>query len=160
MRLYKGKKVIHIVAMGANCEIGLDNRLLWHIPEELKLFSRLTIGKVVLMGRKTIDSLPKFLNDRKLVKASREKGLTDEESIDNALDKCVLWADILGLDKIIVAGGAEIYKSTEKYIDEIYMTVVKNEYPNADTFYNLPEKQFSGSELIMEHELFLTHRLY
>lgn len=160
MSVYKGKKIIHIVAIGNNCEIGANNKMLWHIPDELRLFNRLTKGNVLLMGRKTIESLPKHLTDRKVVKASRIDGLSDEECIDSALDKCVLWSDILGLDKIIVAGGSEIYKQTEKYLDELYISTVIGSFPDADSFYNLPDKEFLNSELILKHESFTTHRLY
>ena len=57
--MYQDKKIIHIVAAGNNGEIGFDNSLLWHIPEDLKFFKESTLGHVVLMGRKTVESLPK-----------------------------------------------------------------------------------------------------
>ena len=56
--MYQNKKIIHIVATGYNGEIGFDNKLLWHIPEDLRFFKENSLGHVVLMGRKSYESLP------------------------------------------------------------------------------------------------------
>jgi len=155
--MYKGKKVIQIVACGSNYEIGKDNRLLWKIPEEMKFFTSTTMGNVLLMGRKTVESLPIQLKGRKIIKASRIDGLTDQESIDKALDNCVLWSDIMGLDKIFVAGGAEIYKQTKQYTDAVYMSIINQSFPDADAHYEDFSFVFNNVETVKEHSEFTTY---
>ena len=140
--MYNGKKIIHIVSCGMNGEIGVDNSLLWNIPEELKYFKDCTLGHVVMMGRKTYESLPKPLERRVVVRVSRTP-ITVTKGVTYNL------CEHLNTDCIFIAGGSELYKSTEKYVDEVWYTRVFDSYPEADTFYNLPKglKIYSSSEL-------------
>ena len=73
-----------IVAIGKNREIGKKNKLLWHIPEDLKNFKAITIGKTVIMGRKTFESIGKPLPNRKNIVLSKngDKGLIKEKGIE------------------------------------------------------------------------------
>ncbi len=71
--MFKDKKVIAIVATGNNGEIGKDNALLWHIRAELQHFKQVTLGNVLLMGRKTVESLPQPLNGRIVVEFSKKQ---------------------------------------------------------------------------------------
>ena len=133
--MFNGKKVIHIVACGNNGEIGKDNDLLWRISEDLKFFKESTLGHVVLMGRKTFESLPKPLERRMLVKVSRTLSIN--------IDKWLTWSvdqgcDLLNTDCIFIAGGGQIYKATEPCVDEVWLTEVFESF-EADTFYTLPE---------------------
>ena len=68
-----------IAAVGKNRELGKDNKLIWHLPGDLKFFKEMTIGKTVVMGRKTFESLPKILPGRKNVVLSRSKQNYPEE---------------------------------------------------------------------------------
>lgn len=140
--MYKGKKVAHIVAMGLNGEIGGDNKLLWHIPEDLRLFKDMTIGRVMLMGRKTVESLPKPLPRRITVEVSRRtwyKSWSDFDILQHYLNEASDSSDKLNSDTIIIAGGASLYNATFDIVDVLYVTHVEHEFPEADTFYAIPE---------------------
>ena len=143
--MFNGKKVIHIVACGMNGEIGVNNKLLWNIPEDMKYFKESTIGHVVLMGRKTYESLPKPLERRVVVRVSRNPVQLNCYVKYNTCVQDVLYVASENLCKhlntncIFVAGGGQLYKATENYVDEVWYTRVFNSYPEADTFYEMPE---------------------
>ena len=138
--MYKGKKVIHIVARGFNGEIGANNKLLWSIPEDMKHFKESTIGHVVLMGRKTVESLPKPLSRRAVfcISNSQPFGVVSYNLFDGLLE-ADYFSDELNTDKIFIAGGAQLYNSTFDIVDELWVTQVEKSYPNAETFYHIPE---------------------
>ena len=108
--MYQDKKVIHIVACGMNGEIGVDNSLLWNIPEELKYFKDCTLGHVVMMGRKTYESLPKPLERRVVVRVSRTpvtitKGVTYNLCVQDFLNVATVnLCKHLNTDCIFIAG--------------------------------------------------------
>lgn len=135
--MYNNKKIIHIVATGSNGEIGFNNKLLWHIPEDLRFFKETTLGHVVLMGRKTIESLPKPLERRIVIPLGHCKG--GYENLNDALGGCLEYSNKLKTDCIYIAGGSSLYEQTKDIVDEIILTKVLNQYPHADTFYKLPE---------------------
>ena len=150
--MYNGKKIIHIVARGMDGEIGANNKLLWDIPEDLRFFKESTIGHVVLMGRKTYESLPKPLERRVVVRVSRTpvpitKGVTYNLCVQDFLNVAIAnLCKHLNTDCIFVAGGSKLYNSTFNIVDELWVTQVEKEYPEADTFYHIPE----GFELVDE----------
>jgi dihydrofolate reductase len=154
--MYKGKKVIHILARGKNGEIGKDNRLLWSISEELKYFKDCTLGHVVLMGRKTYESLPKPLERRVVLNVTKFPhnesafGRSLEMTITDYLDEAEHCCnEILNTDIIFIAGGSQLYKATENIVDELWITEVDQEYPDADKYYDQPkgfEKYYSKAE--------------
>lgn len=135
--MYNNKKVIHIVATGYNGEIGFNNQLLWHIPEDLRFFKETTLGNVVLMGRKTVESLPRALERRITIDITSNGGRTP---LNLYLDHAT-WqsCETLNTDCIYIAGGASIYEATEDIVDEILLTKVCKNFNYADTFYNLPK---------------------
>ena len=138
--MYKGKKVIHIVARGYNGEIGANNKLLWNISEDLRFFKESTIGHVVLMGRSTFESLPKPLDCRIVVEVSNrcDLGSLPRDNLVWSLIKSERCSNLLSTDKIFIAGGAKLYSSTFDIVDELWITQVEKEYPEADTFYRIP----------------------
>ena len=138
--MYQGKKIIQIVARGLNGEIGSDNKLLWHIPEDLKFFKDSTIGHVVLMGRNTVESLPKPLSRRVVfcISNSQPFGLVSYDLIDGLVE-ADSFSDELNTDTIFIAGGAKLYNSTYDLTDELWITQVEKDYPEADTHYNTPD---------------------
>jgi len=140
--VFKGKKVAHIVAMGLNGEIGGNNKLLWHIREDLRFFKQTTIGNVVVMGRKTIESLPSTLKNRIVVDVSRD-GWSDswpnEVVLESRLTTAVHNCQMLNTDTIFIAGGSSIYEATQDIVDELYVTHVNHEFPHADRFYDIPK---------------------
>lgn len=141
--MYNGIKVCHIVATDLNGCIGKDNQMPWHLPADLKRFKELTTGGVVIMGRKTFESL-----DCKPLPNSTNIVLTSK--VDSSLQHAVWTAkDIgtaLGLAQelsglfsdnrtIWIIGGAEIYAQTMQYVDAIERTVVITEIADGDAFY-------------------------
>ena len=155
-----------IVAFDNNKAIGLDNNLLWHLPEDLKLFKKLTSGNYVLMGRKTFESifaiLGKPLPDRTSLILTRNNSLMD--NIGNKSDDCVILNSIddflkfhesfiLGenLDKdVFCIGGANIYAQLLPYTKTLYVTEVDTEIKSADAYF--PDIDLDGSDWFLEHE--------
>lgn len=130
-------KVSIIAAIGKNRELGKDNKLLWHIPEDFKRFKTLTSGHPIIMGRKTWDSLPfKPLPNRTNIIVTRDKqkaisGATLANSIEEALRLATLAQ---GNDECFVIGGGQIYEQAIGLVDKLYLTIVNGDF-NADTFF-------------------------
>lgn len=145
--MFQGKKVIHLVARGLNGEIGANNKLLWNIPEDLQFFKESTLGHVVLMGRNTVESLPKPLSRRAVfcISNSQPFGLVSYDLFDGLLE-ADSFSDDLNTDKIFIAGGAKLYNSTFDITDELWITQVERGYLEADTYYHIPD----GFKLIEE----------
>ena len=128
-------KVSMIVAYGKNYQIGLNNALLWHIPEDLKNFKRLTNGHHILMGRKTFESIGFPLPNRTSVVLSKNsfsfEGVHTYEDIEKALEFCKNNNE----DEVFIMGGAQVYKLAFPYVDRLYLSEV--DYDNeADAFLN------------------------
>ena len=125
-----------IVAKSENNIIGNKGRIPWHIPNDLKRFKELTTNNVVIMGRKTFESLPKEfrpLPNRVNIILSRDKNhIIDCWMVVDDLKKAIRKA---GSDKeIFIIGGGEIYKEGFKYADKIYLTEVDGEF-EGDTYF-------------------------
>ncbi len=121
-----------IVAMARNRVIGADNRIPWHLPNELKLFKSLTMGHHIVMGRRTYESIGRLLPGRTTVIVTRQRdydvpGAIVAHSVTEALEACK------GDAEIFVIGGAELFRETLPIADRIYLTVVDAE-PAGDTF--------------------------
>ena len=126
-----------IAAISKNNCIGRDNDLPWHIPEDLEFFKKMTKGKVVLMGRKTWESIPEKyrpLPGRTNVVISRQldykvpEGVYLFENVDIALD---YFKD----KDVMVSGGGQIYEATIGRADTLYITHVEQEIPNGHAFF-------------------------
>ena len=130
-------KLCSIAAMAENRVIGRDNKLIWHLPEDLKHFKRTTMGCPLIMGRKSFESLPGILPGRSHVVVSRSEptpamiGHNDVycvDSIEKAINRACILAHNAGKDKVFVAGGGELYKQTLDLVERMYLTVVHNDY--------------------------------
>jgi dihydrofolate reductase len=124
-----------IVAMARNRVIGANGAIPWHLPNELQLFKRLTMGHHIVMGRKTFESIGRLLPGRTTVIVTRQAGYAVPgavvaHSLEEALAACA------GDDEVFVIGGAEIFRSALPLADRIHLTVVDAE-PAGDTF--MPE---------------------
>lgn len=122
-----------IAAMAENRVIGCDNRLPWHLPADLRHFKALTIGKPIIMGRKTWESLPGLLPDRPHIVVTRDpdyraEGCTLAHSIDEAV---VAAGDAL---EVMVVGGAAFYTEMLPQANFIYLTLVHAEI-EGDAFF-------------------------
>jgi dihydrofolate reductase len=130
-----GTRIALIAAMGRNREIGVDNRLPWHISEDLRRFRRLTTGHVLILGRKTFESIgSRPLIGRTLVVVSRreivtQKGVAWAGSIDEALALATRISEAGGCGELFVAGGAEIYRQTLPVADRLHLTIIEEDFP-------------------------------
>ena len=118
-----------IVAVADNGVIGRNNSLPWHLPEDLRYFKRVTLGKPVVMGRKTFESIGRPLPGRANIVITRSHGWSvDGASVVNSLDEALrLAADIAaldGTDELMVIGGAEIYTNAIPLAQRLYLTQV------------------------------------
>lgn len=123
-------KLIAIVAMAPNRGIGFKGKLPWHIPEEFKHFREKTIGKTLLMGRKTFEGLPKQLTGRRIIVFSSNPDYPDSIQNLSQLDK-------RPENEIWVCGGMEVYRQALPLCEEVFLTLIKQQPKQVDTF--LPE---------------------
>lgn len=127
-------KLIIKSAMGSYGVIGNKGKLPWHIPEDLKDFKASTIGKPIIMGRKTFESLPSILPDRihVVVTSNREYELPHPNIVADSLEDAI--ASVWGEPIIYIVGGAEIYKQAMEYVDEIELTIINKQF-EGDTYF-------------------------
>jgi dihydrofolate reductase len=129
-----------IVAMARNGVIGRGNAMPWHLPADLKRFRTLTLGKPILMGRRTYDAIGRALPGRDNLVMTRTRdwraaGVTGVHSVDEALQRAAPSAELA------VIGGAEVYQLTLPLASRIYLTRVLADV-DGDTFF----PQFSPHE--------------
>ena len=134
-------KISSIVAAAKNNIIGLNNELLWHIPEDFKHFKRKTMGKPMIMGRKTFESLPAALKGRDhIVITSTPEYFSGTEyihyvaSIEEAIKLAKDIAEKDGQDEVFIIGGGQIYEQTFPIIDRLYLTRVERDYEGDTEF--------------------------
>lgn len=133
-----------IAAAAENNELGLNNQLVWHLPDDFARFKRLTTGHHIIMGRKTFESFPKPLPNRTHVVITRNKGYqADGIIVVNSLEEALEMAG--GDAQPFVIGGGEIYEQSMKYADRIELTRVHGTF-DADTFF--PDIPPSGWKLV------------
>jgi dihydrofolate reductase len=125
----------HLIwAQDKNSGIGKAGDLPWHISEDLKNFKLLTLGSVIVMGRKTWESLPfKPLPKRRNIVLSSQI-LTDIETY-SSVENCITTLKQDGVEQIFVIGGAQIYKEFFQYADVLHITVVDDIVENIDTYF-------------------------
>lgn len=137
-----------IAALDKNRLIGANNGMPWHLPADFKHFKKITMGKPVVMGRKTFESIGRPLPGRQNIVISRNgfsaDGITSVDSIDAALQ---LVNDI---DEVMIIGGANIYQQMIEKADRLYLTHVEAECEGDAWF---PE--FDMSEWNIINELFI-----
>ena len=141
--------VSQVVAMARDGVIGLDNAMPWHLPDDLKRFKALTMGKPMLMGRKTFEAIGKPLPGRTSLVLTRDlawqaAGVTVVHSVDEALKLAALAPELC------VVGGAEIYKLTLPATDRIYLTRIHASIAGDTVFPALDTSQWRETERV-EH---------
>ncbi len=152
------RSIFALVAMDQGRVIGNAGKIPWHIPEDMQRFKELTTGHAVLMGRKTYQSLPERFRPlpgrKNLVVTRRPESLATERGIEvwNSTKDCVrkfLSGELeTPSNQLWVIGGAEIYKETLPFCDEIYLTLVHARH-TGDTFFPAFEEHF---QLLEEHK--------
>ena len=127
-----------IVAVDNNWGIGYNGDLLEHIPEDLKYFKELTTGHIVVMGRKTWDSLPKKpLKDRlNIVISSQPKEVLGDLSIRISMEEAKIRLALSSADEEwFIIGGGTIYKELLPICDRVYVTKILKDHENVDTYF-------------------------
>ena len=122
-----------IAALSENGAIGIDNRLPWHLPADLRHFRDLTTGKPILMGRRTYDSIGRALPGRHNIVLSRDRSLV--------IEHCTVVADLASalraagaVDELMVIGGARVYEMTLPVASRLYLTRI-HAIVDGDTFF-------------------------
>lgn len=128
-----------VVAMAANRVIGADNRLLWHLKTDLQRFRALTMGKPLIMGRKTFQSIGRPLPGRHTIVITRDpsfqaEGVQQAASVAEALAMAERTAREVGASGIMVGGGGEIYAHMLPLADRLFVTSVRVS-PAGDTHF-------------------------
>ncbi len=151
-----GMKLSAIVAMASNRVIGRDGDLPWRIPEDFKFFKDKTTGHIMVMGRKTFDSLPGLLPDRLHVVITRQKdfrpvGAHVFPDVKSALAFCetqsAKWSD-----EVFIIGGGEIFRQTLDVTDRIYLTEIHKAYDGDATFPEFDKSAFKETQRIRRTE--------
>lgn len=121
-----------IVAQAENRTIGINNKLPWHLPEDLKYFKQVTMAKPIIMGRKTYESIGRPLPGRTNIVISRDssyqrEGIRVVHSLEAACDLAESICVIEGQDEAMVIGGSQIYAEALATCDRLYLTQVHAE---------------------------------
>ena len=128
-----------LIAADEGNVIGKDNKLPWHLPNDLRYFRNLTWGMPILMGRKTFDSIGKPLPGRKSIVITRNnewkhEGVEIVHSVEQAISK----AKDLGVKEIFVIGGAEIFRTALDQANRVYLTRIHHHFEGDAFFPELP----------------------
>ena len=150
-----------IVCIAKNHAIGKDNDMIWHLPEDLKHFKRTTLGKPILMGRKSYEALGKPLPGRPNIVVSRSykdipepnptsvykdmEAVGDEPpkvntgpflypSLEEGIKAMKDMGEEMGVEEVFITGGGQIYKETLPYTERLYLTVLDRDY-DADVYF-------------------------
>ena len=145
-----------IVAVSQNGVIGKNGDLPWRLAEDLKWFKKITMGHVVLMGRKTWDSLPFPLPGRKNWVISRSLEKKEGMQVFGSIEEAEENHD--PEEQIFVIGGGEIYAQTLAKCREIYVTEVLQSVEDGDAFFPSIEEDFKVDEILDENEAFILRR--
>lgn len=124
-----------IVAKAKNNTIGKDNKLLWHISDDLRRFEELTTGHVIIMGRKTFESLGRVLPNRKHIVFSQNPDFkVNDENVEIVHSMLQLQEYIEDEKENFVIGGAMIYNLLMPYVKKMYVTEIDKDF-EGDTFF-------------------------
>ena len=124
-----------IVAKAKNNIIGKDNQLIWHLPEDLKRFKKITSGHTVIMGRKTFESLGRVLPNRHHIILCNDAELNiDNENVEVLPDISLLDKKIKDNDEHFVIGGATMYKLLMPYCNKMYITEINKDFEGDVSF--------------------------
>jgi len=142
-----------IAAMSLNRVIGVANRIPWHLPEDFKWFKKMTTGQVIVMGRKTFESIGKPLPNRTTIVLTRSsepiagvRTISGLDQIDRA-DPCLVGREIY------ICGGAQLYQEALPLCSDLYLTLVQR-VVEGDTLFPPFEDEFKLLEEVLERPEF------
>ena len=134
----------HVVAMAENRVIGKNGRMPWHIPGEQKIFRNLTVGKALILGRKTHESIGRVLPDRTTIIVTRQPDYhVDGAYVVHSVQEGLDLAGRLGFDQVVIGGGGELFAQTLQATDRIYLSVVHAVFEGETYYPELPDNMFA-----------------
>lgn len=140
-----------IAAIGKNRELGRGNDLIWHIKEDLKNFKNLTMGKYIVMGKNTYESLPKHLEGRKYIVLSSSLSEIENGLLFNDFNKLLEFIKDVD-EEVMIIGGASIYKLFLPFADKLYLTEIDSE-EKADVYFPDFNKEDFGCNVVSTNEV-------
>jgi dihydrofolate reductase len=152
-----------IVAHDSNRVIGKDNELPWHLPEDLGYFKKMTMGKAMVMGRKTYESIGRPLPGRLSIVVTRNPDYTAEgvvvvNDLKVGIEKAKAYAP-----EVMIIGGAEIFNMVMEIADRLYITLIKAEF-EGDTFFPSYEDEWTlkstSEEIISKNGTSFVYQIY
>lgn len=145
------KNVTMIAAIGRNRELGKKNQLIWHLPDDLKFFKEHTMGKDVVMGLNTLNSLPRKLKDRHYVVLTSQGIDADEEwTVVRSMDELLSYIQNKK-EEVMIIGGASIYQQMIPYAERMLLTEIDAEDRKADAFYPEFDKSEWNATVLSTH---------
>jgi len=143
-------KISIIAAIGKNNELGKNNDLIWHLPNDLKFFKEITTGKNIIMGKNTFDSLPKMLPNRHhIVLTFTNEKYPDEVEVFKSIDDFLEKYKNSNVE-IFVIGGASIYKQFITLANTLYLTEI-DASEKADVYFPIFDKNDWNREILKEN---------
>ena len=147
MRLFRA-----IAAMSLNRVIGRGNRIPWHLPEDFKWFKQVTMGHVLVMGRKTFESIGRPLPGRDTIVLTRSGWKREGVWTAPSMDRLPISPG--DPRQVFICGGAEVYAQALPRCSDLFLTRVQQEIPDGDAFFPPFEDQFVMKEVILETAAF------
>jgi len=132
-----------IAAMDNKRGIGYQNKIPWHIKEDLLRFKNLTLGKTIIVGRKTYESLlgyyeksGKPMPDRRTIVITKNKNITKKQNIYfcNSIEQAIELAKKIEPNEVVISGGSSIFAQGIKYASHLYLTIIDGEFIT-DTYF-------------------------
>lgn len=144
------KNITMIAAVGKNLELGKNNDLIWHFKEDMKFFREQTMGKPIVMGYKTLESLPKLLPGRQhIVLTTRSLDLDPAILVVHSVDE--LLEKVRDYPEVMVIGGASVYKQMLDHSDKMILTEIDATAP-CDVYFPSFNKDDWNRQVLCEHE--------
>lgn len=138
-----------VAAISDNNVIGKDNKIIWHLPEDLKRFKELTTGHTIIMGRKTFESLGRVLPDRKHIVLTRDTSYyIDDDNVEIVNDIEELEKYINSEEENFVIGGAIIYRQLMAQTQKMYITRIHQKFEGDAYFPVIDESQWNIVERV------------
>ncbi len=153
-------RVAMIAAVAENRAIGINNKLPWYLPGDLRYFKTVTMGKPVIMGRKTFDSLRKPLPGRTNIVITRDpdyqpEGVRVVHSLKDAVELAESVGLVNGIDEMMIIGGEQIYRQALEFTDRLYLTEVHQSFAGDAWFPEIETEQWQQTwreDLVSEDE--------
>ena len=128
-----------IAAMSQNRVIGAANKIPWHLPDDFRWFKKMTTGQVIVMGRRTFESIGRALPDRTTIVLSRTRSEIPGVQVVSDLNQVNLQSETRD---VFICGGATVYEEALPFCSDLYLTVVKR-LVDGDAFFPPFEKRFN-----------------